>query len=107
MPKVLNAMKSVGNLAKDTTNIQITKKKQILSDLKSAYRDMVKAGQMQVNQKIKKKSYWDRTNAMTIILELMYGKKKKLLSTVKAISVKGMRASSHQSASGFVSALCH
>tara|TARA_B100001121_G_scaffold304928_1_gene321282 strand:+ start:243 stop:407 length:165 start_codon:yes stop_codon:yes gene_type:complete len=40
------------------------------------------------------------------ILELMHGKKKRLLSTVKAISVKGMRLPLTRVHPGFVSALC-
>ena len=64
MPKVLNAMKSVGNLAnKRYYKYTDNEKKQILSDLKSAYRDMVKAwADAGKPKKIKKKSYWDRTN---------------------------------------------
>ena len=63
-PKVLNAMKSVGNLAnKRYYKYTDNEKKQILSDLKSAYRDMVKAwADAGKPKKIKKKSYWDRTN---------------------------------------------
>ena len=64
MPKVLNAMKSVGNLAnKRYYKYTEEEKKQILRDLKSASRDMIKAWEDAGKpKKIKKKSYWDKNN---------------------------------------------
>ena len=64
MPKVLNAMKSVGNLAnKRYYKYTDEEKKQIISDLKLAYKDMMKAWQDAGKpKKIKRKSYWNREN---------------------------------------------
>lgn len=64
MPKVLNAMKSVGNLAnKRYYKYTEEEKRQILRDLKSASRDMIRAWEDAGKpKKIKKKSYWDRNN---------------------------------------------
>ncbi len=64
MPKVLNAMKSIGNLAnKRYYKYTDDEKKQILTDLKSAYRDMMKAwDDAGKPKKIKRKSYWSREN---------------------------------------------
>ena len=64
MPKVLNAMKSVGNLAnKRYYKYTDDEKKQILSDLRSAFRDMIKAWEDAGKpKKIKRKSYWNREN---------------------------------------------
>ena len=64
MPKVLNAMKSVGNLAnKRYYNYTDKEKKQILTDLRLAYKDMMKAwDDAGKPKKIKRKSYWNREN---------------------------------------------
>ena len=64
MPKVLNAMKSVSNLAnKRYYKYTEEEKRQILRDLKSASRDMIRAWEDAGKpKKIKKKSYWDRNN---------------------------------------------
>ena len=64
MPKVLNAMKSVGNLAnKRYYKYTDEEKKQIIRDLKLAYKDMMKAWQDSGKpKKIKRKSYWNREN---------------------------------------------
>ena len=64
MPKVLNAMKSVGNLAnKRYYKYTEDEKRQILRDLKSASRDMIRSWEDAGKpKKIKKKSYWDRNN---------------------------------------------
>ena len=64
MPKVLNAMKSVGNLAnKRYYKYTDEEKKRILSDLRSAFRDMMKAWvDAGKPKKIKRKSYWNREN---------------------------------------------
>ena len=63
---------------------------------------------MQVNQKKLRKNHigTEPTVMTNKILELMHGKKKRLLSTVKAISVKGMRLPLTRVHPGFVSALC-
>ena len=45
-------------------------------------------------------------NKNLLIKELVHDKKKRLLSTVKAISVKGMRLPLTRVHPGFVSALC-
>ena len=64
MPKVLNAMKSVSNLAnKRYYKYTEEEKRQILRDLKSASKDMIRAWEDAGKpKKIKKKSYWDRNN---------------------------------------------
>ncbi len=64
MPKVLSAMKSIGNLAnKRYYKYTDDEKKQILTDLRSAYRDMMKAwDDAGKPKKIQRKSYWNRDN---------------------------------------------
>ena len=64
MPKVLNAMKSVGNLAnKRYYKYSDDEKKQIIRDLRAAYSDMMRAWtDAGKAKKIKKRSYWDREN---------------------------------------------
>jgi len=66
MPKLLKAMKSVGNLANDRYyEYSKYQREEIMKDMRDAYKEMYGAWQSAGNKnknKNKKKSYWDQKN---------------------------------------------